>query len=634
MRIFVYLLVFLTASFSGFCQVLPDSLNLRFSRLSQEIESMNPEIPERIPYYFIRLPELRSGMDSLESLLQNRAGQLILPEPRKYNTFKELQSYFEHFERMINDKMKVIELVFYEGALESLSEGDSLVAEQRLRQSIQYNPSYSPSLYALVRLLIQRHQVEEAETILHHALVKVDTIHNSYYASLWKRASQEVFSAYLRKADQFMRQDDYLSAIQLTHKAENLTNRLNIRNNADSVQAYYSFAHDGMFLGYLRIAQRAIDQKKWDLARLYLQKTRDYLDSNQRYVRSGPQLEQAHERLEQQHLLNIREQQEKPKRAPKNTYAKKRRKSPKTRSAVTRPLRISKTETLVSKTDTLVPVMDTLRRDSILNIIHAAYFLTWKNKLDTAQIILQSSLESAKKYHFDTDREFLNAQQELQHRIEERKCFTVQTTYDLQTSRAALHFKRQNYLEAADALSKAREAIQTGTTCISSDSILQGMEKEYAPIIQFARYKDTRTSYLIRGAIDSAYALSVRIEQWAENQKDPRLEAGSLSPSAFLIAQYDKKLTLAFLEAATRKQNAQDCLKFLEIYRQQGGAAPEAQDQIEQSARLVAETDHKTGSVSDAKKAWAQLHLDADWYKLFKKAYLKRFNQLNKGQHP
>lgn len=628
---FILLFLLLTLPPLVFGQIDKEAVNQMFAKLSKAIEEIDPEQVEKIPYYSIQIAGIHKDMDSLQLILQKTLFQPIAPEGRKYITFSELSGYFKHLERVITEKMSAIDLVFYEGALESLSERDSLTAEKRLRQSIQYNPSYSPSLYALVRLLISRHRIPEAEEFLLKALSKVDTANNIYYAGLWKRASNEVFSGYLRVADLFMKNDDYLSAIQQTANAEALSLKVKIPGGKDSIQAYYSFAHDGMFLGYLRIAQRAIDQKKWDLANIYLEKTTDYQREHKKYILSGNQLTEAYEQLEKEHLISVKAKEQSLQYQKSKKVSKYRKQKRKSYNQKKQPQKIQPLQAPAKAMADSVIVMDTLVRDSVVAKIHSAYFLVWKNQLDTARLILDKCLQDAKNYRFENDREYQNASSELIKRINERYCFSIHSEFDILVSKAFSQINRQNYVDAGEALNKARRLFDDRKDCLLSDSLLNKLETRYKPLIAFTELNEKRSSLLIRGEYAAAYSVSRKMAQFVTEHPEESIRQSYLNTEQFIRKQSDQNLTKAFLQASIDSAYRSDCLLFMQIYKEQNRDNTTIRDEQVKAAHFLADYDYHLHPVVDAGNSFESLNLSSKWYRFFKTAYLKRYKELQKA---
>lgn len=616
-----------------FGQVSNDSTLKLFQSLSARIEKIDPDDVENIPLYSIQIPELRKEMDSLCKYIQLNEFRPVQTESRKYNTYNELNDYFNHLSRVVEEKMSTIDLVLYEGALESLGNKDSLLAEQHLRQSIKFNPSYSPSQYKLLRLLVDQNRIGEAEEVFIKALKKIDTTGNIYYTSLWKRAAADVFSGYLRQADHYIITEDFLEAIRQTRLADEFQKKAIIPNSEDSIKTYYTFSHDGMFLGYLKIAQRAINSKKWDLANIYLKKASEYQKQNPEFISSGKLLAETYENLDKQydHNYKSRDEQIKKIKYKKSSRYKKhhrRHSKPGRKSAKVKIKPVAE----LPKADSAIVVLDTAARDSIVERIRSAYFLAWKNQLDTARIVLENCKKAAIRFKIDKDTEYKNSIEELEKRILERHCFNVQSSYEIQVNKAISQFNRKNYPEAADALQKARTIYYDPNNCGLNDSLLRYLENTYQPVFAYEKMKDLRSALAVQNDYDRLYAVCIKLDSYVKSQKDQYLFKEHQNLAQFIEGQRDAKLTKSMINIAINSTYTDDCIILMEIYRKQNENKKSLTGEQKSAGKMYATFDYRHNPGKSAKEAFIAMNVDPKWFSYFKIEYLRTFKKLKKSK--
>jgi len=275
--------------------------------------------------------------------------------------------------------------------------------------------------------------------------------------------------------------------------------------------------------------------------------------------------------------------------------------------------------------------MDTAARDTALELIHAAYFLVWKNQLDTARQILARSKNDALRYHFEKDPEFQNAGNELEKRIRERFCFSVHSDFDNQVNKASTQIKRKNYSEAADAILKARQVYSNRGECSLSDSLLTELETRYKPVIHFAELTTKRSTLVIRGEYAAACAVSRAMERFVKAHPDQDILLSWQNTGDFVKKLADQTLTKAFLQASVDSAAVDDCIVLMTVYKDQNGDNKMIRDEQTRAGRLWAEYVFQQHPQENPDTSLEALKLSEKWYKFFKTEYLRRFKELRKA---
>lgn len=504
------------------------------SKLERLLYTINPEKGDLIPVYFVQLDDLNLRIDTLNNSLTNiDPGDHIL-----HHRLAKARAYFDSIRPIILTKMEKIELVLYEEALKARNSGDTARATSLFIKSLQHNPSYAPAAYELIKLNLTPGTSDLAVQYYESYGVPIDSGSNAYYYNLIRNLAPQVLDNIIASSGRLISQGLPSDALNTLKDADHFNALHHPVSGDEKIKKAYIEAHKGMYNSLITIAERAYGAKKWDLANYYYEQARQYQLSNSAFLPDNLASQQGIEKTlaaSEKHFL-LDKKPHKPKRTgrKRRTVAYHRHYIPKARKAKSLPVVSPPQDTLVSFYVMLADsslnhklYLSSLRwcdsaaainqikhsldekaiedryakaaRIIILDTVHSAYFLAWKNELDEALGTLSMAKKYQHRYYLQNDTEVNTALTELENRIVDRQCFTARSDYEASVYRALSQFIRSNFLEGRDFLVKARLVYNNNRACGFSDSLLRNTEQQYQGLIRWQEHwNEAKQAYSVK----------------------------------------------------------------------------------------------------------------------------------------
>ncbi len=616
----------------NFKNTVDDSL---FREISIRLINLKIDKAEDIPLAFIQVPDIERNTDSLEKLLPLNYLYPVDDSLFKFRTIQDLRKRVLDLKLTVGKKMDRIELVLHNEGLERLGLADTIQAKKLFNLSTSYKPDYSPSWYQLVKISITPSTIQEAETYLNEALRKIDTSSNPYYASLWKQCESEVFNGFLLAANRKVQSDDYFTAISLVDKAFFFCKSHHVNNCNDSLKRYYQLAKGGMFQSYIKIAKRAIENNKPELANEYINKGKTYYQDNITDISCGYLLDETTTYLNQKLVQNEISKENKSHNISRKTV---KINNPKIKTNRIRHFikpQIPSTQVYVKKSIPK-PIIDTTVihfasvevKDSVLMSIRQAYFLVWKNELDSAKSICAFFRKTLPSVYLENDYDVNAAMEELTNRIENQECFNIKSTYGNFLNQAINQYNRDMFIESEEYLNQAIELYWNTNLCELDDSLLKQLKNKYIPVYQFNSMKRQVNQNLLNGNFDEFLKGYSELDNYIK-KNNVSGDKFVLTDFETLITQINKvELTKKAIELSINLQDKDRALALLDILRKQGVPSKLCRNEQLGAAQLLANSDHLS-EFADSEQAEKQYLIDKKWYMFFRNAYTKELKQLN-----
>jgi hypothetical protein len=269
-----------------------------------------------------------------------------------------------------------------------------------------------------------------------------------------------------------------------------------------------------------------------------------------------------------------------------------------------------------------LPVMDTALRDATTSLIYSAFFLVWKNELDSARKLNVWAMEQAKSGHFTDDSVFQKVISELHVRIQERNCFNLQSSFEFYLEKTRNQFGRRQFAEAAISLAKAREVFLQKETCDLSDSLLHKLEARCAPVFAYERIKTARDASLTTADYPQADSLSREMDLMVSRAIELCQEVRHISWMDVISQQRDRSLTAAALQSALHREDVETSLSLIRILRTQS-PDPEPYCTLQKRcAHLLAQANKPEGK-EPTRQLLETYGLEDSWYTCLKKEFQK-----------
>lgn len=625
-----------------------------FVKFEKQLYSINPENGDQIPVYFVQLDDLQQAILDFSESLKNQAGDTI---NSFYTRWIKAKHYLDSIKPLITGKMGRIDLVLYDEALKYANKGDTAYASQLFIQSLRHNPLYAPAAYELVHIHLKPGSAHLAAFYLDQYSGSVDSALNPYYFGLLKTLAEQVLDNMIAWSNIQIHLDLPLDALEFLEEAISFNDKHPSPLGKEKLQQVVKLAHQGMYSSLLRIGDKALTYKKWDLAEHYYTQAKLYRQENSKYLEDDKAWQKGLEKItaEAERTFLLASQ---PKPVKYKKHHGRHREHRYSKVKPKKPARIIPAEaapdTLVAfylkhedscfvKQDYYVAlrwcdsavaanlsrkaVSDSLVRSRyrrsariiILDSVHSAYFLAWKNDRIHAGTILNTSRQYQLKYYLAEDKEVTSAISELDRRLHESLCFSAKSAYEEANYRALSQFMRGNFLEGKDFLDNAKATYLANPTCQLTDSMRINLENKYHGLILWQGYwKEAQQALSVKN-----YPLFYR--QYSESYntyKSYTIENKGIRFSdllSFIKNQKDRSLTLECISLSLKNNKLDDAWFLINLLKEDKCKPVILAGQLADCGKQMALDDRKNGN-SD----WLLLlKKSGRWFHLIKKSYIR-----------
>ncbi len=626
----------------------PDSLEI----LEKMVNSLSIDKAENIPVGYIQLDLIRERLNRLSR--EDSPGDRGVQSERNTRLNRVVRK-FDSISPLIIASMARIDLALYEDGLATLREHDSAAAARLFEMSLNYNKAFAPSAYSLISLYNTPEQAEKAAALFDRHMKDVSALENDYYRNLFQVLAGQVLDSLLRQARRLGAMNLPFDAVQLVATADSFAQRHSIAEAADRISETQTAVHRAMYESYLRIADKAMQNRKQELAASYYTRAGAYLNTHAAMAGSDKRWEEGLAAAS------------KPPPAEPAVKPKKKKGRHRTARATTIPARKTPAATQASvqaATDTMLSyhltqsalaaaegnyavairhcdtaamphsavaaTADTLlcscyrraARRPLLDSIRGAWFTAWKNQLREAERVLEDATAKLKPWCLENDTEIQTALASLQQRIREKTCDNVQAAFETEVYRAIAQCMAGNYLHGNDHLEKATALFSGNPSCIRSDSLLRLTEQKYRPSIAWQQEWTRARQSLERKRYREFPGHYTKARELAETNNLPFKETFS-SLLNFVKASADTALLAACILLLTEQEETAACWELIQYAatRQQLKNLPfGVQTAV---GKLLAATDRKSGNTY-----WLdQLKKGGRTFSVIKKAYLSGAKQ-------
>ncbi|HRY33079.1 MAG TPA: hypothetical protein P5531_08955 [Bacteroidales bacterium] len=626
----------------------PDSLEM----LEKMVAGLSVEKAENIPVGYIQLDLIR---EQLNRLAGNIKPDEATGDSERNRRLKRLQQTFDSISPLIIAGMARIELALYEDGLAYFREHDSAAAARQFEMSLNYNNAFAPSAYSLISLYNTPEKAEKAAALYEQYAKTAGVQENEYYRNLFRILASQVLDSLLRQAGKLGDTDLPYDAVQLVAFADSFAQRHRIGGADAKIRASYTAVHRAMYESYLRIADKALQNRKQELAASYYSRAGEYLRTHAALAGTDTRWEAglaaASKPPPPDPVAKVR------KKKGRQRPGKVKGKTAAGKIKTTKPALLPPPDTMMSyylgqsalaseagqyadairHCDAAASYHDTVaampdaricscyRRAAVrpmLDTIRSAYFTVWKNQLQEAGKVLENAKARLQPWCLQNDSEINKALASLEQRIREKDCDNVQAAYESEVYRAIALCMTGNYLSGNDHLEKAARLLSGHASCIRSDSLLRLTEQKYRPYIAWQQEWTNARQSLERK--NHREFLGHYLKAWDITEANKLSDKLRFSPPAdFVKERGDTALLAAYILLLSEQGQTDACWELIRFAADRKYLSSLPSGVLAATGRLMAATDGQTGDT-----IWLdRLKKGGRQFSVIKKAYLSRAKQ-------
>lgn len=239
-----------------------------------------------IQLYSIRIEAIRKWVAQQKELDYNNRLNLDKKDPCAYKkNMQQLELQIEYYQKNLNILMRDIDNTQYKTALEALNTGDTSKAIDMLEGAIRVNQKNIKALCLYTELSWKKHRNRNAfQRGIDY--IKANDPNDDEKNSLIQ-VLDEAINYYIQRGKANNSEQKYNEAIIEFTEAEYICNSFTkILPCSKTLFDGMQFAKKGLYGSYLKVVQKAIDGKLWNMAETYVDLSCKYQKENELYVES------------------------------------------------------------------------------------------------------------------------------------------------------------------------------------------------------------------------------------------------------------------------------------------------------------------------------------------------------------
>lgn len=244
-----------------------------------KLQKINIDYVDMIKVYDINLDEVESLVADLEGQKYPETLNLQFNDPIGFvSKLEGIKTETKRMRIILNQMMSNLDKVLYNKGLEFLAASDTTKAIEYFEKAIITNPFYAPANYQLAKVFLYQNKLEQSGKIINSITSKMNPDQSTL--KLVIILAKDLYKAFLINSMEFIKLEDYHSAITLLEKGKAFCAGVTVIACDDLIQKYMSQAKYGIYNSFLTVSEKALDKEIFDLAELYLLKAKTYQAEN------------------------------------------------------------------------------------------------------------------------------------------------------------------------------------------------------------------------------------------------------------------------------------------------------------------------------------------------------------------
>lgn len=252
-----------------------NSINTIYKSL-RNIDAANTDM---LLVYDILLSEAEKSAEELYLLDFPGKLHLVQYDPENFlDRFNLLSDTLILVRNEMNLKLKNLDKLYYDKGIKALNNKDMQSAMGQFKKSVLFNPMYAPSQLEIAKILFWRDSLTESAEILKLLLNKANPDPNTYQATILYTDS--VYNKLTDQAYFLLNEERHTEAAFIFQYCLSFCDSAGSYQCRDKHIKGLAMAKFGIYQSFLKVAQKAIDNQKYDLAIIYIEEARKYQSEN------------------------------------------------------------------------------------------------------------------------------------------------------------------------------------------------------------------------------------------------------------------------------------------------------------------------------------------------------------------
>ena len=245
-----------------------------------QLDNMNLNDIDKIPLYNLTLQELgkTKNVISEKQLYYNLS--LYDYDPQNFNfLFKAFSEKLDSIKNKISEIFSGLDFYYTRIGIKYFEEGDFNMAIDNLAKAIQFNPFYIPAQIGIAKINIRKgnlfaaaDSISKILNVMNPTPEDKEEIHSTISLLL---------AAFNNQGNELLIKEDFNAAVSVFEQAIKFCLSLQLFDcNTENLTTGLTRAKTGIYLSYLKIARKALNNERLEMASSYVKMAKEYKHNN------------------------------------------------------------------------------------------------------------------------------------------------------------------------------------------------------------------------------------------------------------------------------------------------------------------------------------------------------------------
>lgn len=245
----------------------------------EKLQMIKTENVDMIPLYDSQLKDVEKIVKDIKATNFDKQLDLKSYDPINFiEKISNLESETIKTRTSLKQLLITLDNVYYNKGNEYLANDSTKLAVVYYEKSLKVNPFFTPSYYQKAKIHLNNGELNLAADIVTNVLNNMKPDHQTH--TLLLQLAEDIYNAYVSKGEELNKKEKFNESIELLTYGRKFCSTTTGIVCTDEIQKGIARGHYGLYSSYLRVAQRALDAKKLEMAESYINEAKQYQQKN------------------------------------------------------------------------------------------------------------------------------------------------------------------------------------------------------------------------------------------------------------------------------------------------------------------------------------------------------------------
>ncbi len=267
------------------------------NRIAQSLSEVDTTRIALMQLYDIDLKNMKQRLERIENEQFKNNLPLTVTDPESFHvTLARVRSKMDQKHGFVSRMMKAVDDVFYGEGYDYFLRHDYESAMAYFKRAVTANPRNISAYYRMAEIFFITDQIDEAaQKVIQISNISATT--SAEMPSNAKRLADQIQLQYIDKAFEEIYNEKFLDALKTLEKAELFCGKIDQIDCDGRINTGVAKAHYGLYVSYLTIARKAMENKRFDLAVKFIKDAGNYQQMHSNDIISNVKAENLMEEI-------------------------------------------------------------------------------------------------------------------------------------------------------------------------------------------------------------------------------------------------------------------------------------------------------------------------------------------------